>query len=54
MKGEECEVLRRVEEEVVMDIYFTEMIVNVTYGHYQRVREVVVEECVWKQGKKRG
>ena len=42
LKGEGGEVLRRVEEEVVMDIYFMEMMVNVTYGHSQRVRE----ECV--------
>lgn len=29
-----------------MDVDFMEMMANATYGHYQRVREVVREKCV--------
>jgi len=40
-----CDNLTKTHHKFVTDIYFAEMIINTTYQHYQRVKDVYIEQC---------
>ena len=44
-EGESLESLTAIREQLVTDLYFMEVMLNQTYGHYRQVKDVITNKC---------